>query len=327
MKISIIHNDNEMCERLKHFLCLNNSNIEIAVFNDFVFLNDYLSKNECDLVLCDYRVDFDVLFDPSKVIYLCDNKIETYNNRPVIYYFQSVEKLMKDINDKFKVSKLDKSLDKANKVIGFIGINGNVGNSSLAISTTRYLARSNKVAYLSFSPFQKQYFKNESNNTLSEAIMAIKSNIGNVALRVLSYLETVDNVSFFNLCKDPYDYVNTESKDIATLIQIIVDSKKFDYVIIDNTLQFDDKTKKVIEVSDVLIYVDRMNNFDKAINIMKLWVGEEILSKKKPVSIINNPGNEYAKNCDFVIGNLQGSYEDVILHMENNYCKEIGDRL
>lgn len=329
IKILLLTNDLTLAKRMKHFLSKQYHNFEIGIFSELSYLEEYIKQNSYNILLSDKNLELPENLINNKLLYISDEKIEEIDGIKTIFIYDKVsnigEKILDQLASQNIVVKLNNKEKLNTKTVTFVGLNGNVGNTSISVATAKYLSKSGNVMYLNFSPTQDNVFAGSGESSFSVALKAVKSGLGNVEVKVNNAVQNDGNIYYYGVSEDHYDYVSANANDIKEIIQMLKNSGRFQYIVIDHKIEFSDFSKTIFENSDIIFMVDNKNNYTKINQIIRHWLKDNIpYALVNSKLILNAPRQEYSKNCDLLIERLDMSEKDVINYIELNKIKNIG---
>lgn len=317
IKLSLLHHNKLVLQRLKDKLYHKDMELEISIFTD---KNAFLQRNIDDIAVVDYEY-YEEFQNEKKILFLASSLLAQEN---VISYTSTVTELYQKILTKYseislKVEKIEKM--EGCQIINVVGVRGNVGATTISKALITYLSNSHKVLYLSFNPLQESIYP-KGELTFSNVIMALKSSYGDLYTKVKAALNTTNNISYFNICEDSYDYVTLSNSEIDTLLVLLKERFDFDYIIVDSHLDF---KYQLLNHGYLNLFVDIKNSRDQVWQLISHWYKDEKTSSLRNAKfILNQTKLELAKNCDVVIENYAHLSE---LLIESTIMTQLQDKL
>ncbi len=317
IKLSLLHQNKLILKRLKEKLYQKDNELEISIFTT---KDSFLARHSDDLAIVDYEY-YEEFKEENNILFLASSLLAQEN---VIAYTSTVNDIYQNILNRYasislKVEKIEKT--EGCQIINVVGVRGNVGTTTISKALVSYLSNKHKVLYLSFNPLQESIYPS-GELTFSNVIMALKSSYGDLYTKVKAVLNTTNNISYFNVCQDSFDYVTLNNNELDTLLTLLKEKFDFEYIVVDSYLDF---KYQLLNHGYLNLFVDVKNSRDKVWELISHWYKDEKTSSLRNAKfILNQTSVELAKNCDVVIENYTHLPENLI---ESNIIVQLQDKL
>lgn len=272
----------------------------LAIYTNLTTFKQAISNRKFDVLLTDeLEIEF-AKGNFSEVIYLSelaqneDKKI--YKYRPIdnilsfaiAQYFESNQAMDNVINE-----------DTGEKIVTFYSGAGNEGKTTLALCLAKALTQFNKkVIYLNleYRHTMNLYFKDEKQSSI-ELFYYLKNNLEKLTSKIESlktkHFDTGIDYIYFPI--SPEEIRTLTKENIDELIQSIKRTNQYDYIIVDVDTTIDEKTERLLQISDQLFWV--LDHTEKSFYLSKYlldhkldWLNEShdvnlnfVLNKNKDV--------------------------------------------
>lgn len=263
---------------------LSGKKFDVLLFSASVF-SDELPLNKVSLAILFLDDDYDVPFGCSGYV-----KIDKY---------QRVSSIYRGILENFaKVSgRTENGYDTSGvEAVAFYSPVGGAGKTILSLALASKLAMQGKrVFYINFEETASEgfYLPQNGQKGLSELLSCIGEDI-NFTMKIQGMLQSHGNNLFYLSHFDsPNDIYDIELDELQEILEIIKGTGLFDCIIIDMSSSLDEKNKKIFELSDKIIVVERANrvsmeklksfygqtyiineNLSKIVRVMNFDIGE-----------------------------------------------------
>lgn len=128
------------------------------------------------------------------------------------------------------------------------------------------------VLYLDLEKFSSSdlFFHGEGIMTFSDVIYGLKGRNTNIQLKLESVVKRdITGVYYYSGCKNALDIEELNPDDLQRLIQSIQAMNKYNYLIIDNALTFDEKCQMILSYSNFIdIVSDGMEYSNNITNLV-----------------------------------------------------------
>ncbi|MBB6716654.1 AAA family ATPase [Clostridium gasigenes] len=251
IKLIVIDNDLYYLNNLTNYITTEYKEmISVVSFSNKEFLLEYVDGGEItDIVLAsqEFYDEISEKYTLGKLILLSNNNIEN-GNVENIYKYQSADKSCKEIIDIYnRKNSVKNKANNESEVITFYSPIGGAGTTTLAIATAlKFAQNGNHVLYLNFEKIQSNGIfmpQNYSKYNFSDLIMSIKEGDNEFNEILLEGTIKYDefNLYYFNPIDSVLDVEDVSLEDIKDLVNNIVNSNKFNYIIIDLPSVLDSK--------------------------------------------------------------------------------------
>ena len=305
-KVLIIADDDELfVENLEEYIVRNHStDFEVRTFTDMFYLEKFFSEpKKVDILLLSPKFKFESMNDQyiNNIVFISDD--ENLNSEyQSIFRFGEITKIYNKLkslvySNEHEYETDNLIIDKA-KVVTIYSPIGGVGKTSIAVASAIELASQGyKTLYLNLENMQstKAYFDIKSNSrNLSDIISYLNAGTNKLS----SYIQTCinsdlsTNTYYINPADNIFDLEQMSSDDIKYLIQVLVDMKQFNYIVIDTSSTYNAFKKSIIDISNKIILPIEQSNIsrEKVLSFLN-YIDDEELYKFIPV--INKYKEEY----------------------------------
>lgn len=310
MKLKLVVADSDK-EYLEHFSKCVQSNyfddIELATFSGQDTLDEYLDREECNVLLYDrgfetkefHGVKFQLSAEPG---------LDEKDGVPVICKYQKLEKIYKkalgayaETKESYRLSAL-KEKD-GTKVVSFLSASGGAGKTVCAITYARLQALKNKrVLYLSSETLSTlgAYFPDQGDVNMSQIFFAVKRSKGNIPMKIQSALHVDQQGVYYFLPGDnPMEMLEITEEDWKELLIQLISMKLFDLIVIDIENPLQPAMGGILTMSDVLMTVtvgydqeiERCRKLFKTMRVVEKQLGENWMEKM--YCLINRRNGRY----------------------------------
>lgn len=239
--------------------------LEIYSFSDKDIAVRSLETKKIDVFIANQKFDIkdDEIPEKCSFAYLTsENGIEEIRGVASICKFQKVDLIYKQILNLYSNSASNIVLRKKNiksNIIFFTSFSGGTGTTSIAVATSKCLARKGeKVIYVNLEKNGDPdiFFNGEGQFTLGDVIYALKSKKQNLTIKIESSLKkSVEGVEYLAAPKIALDFLELQISEIKTLLNEILTSFDYDYIIVDCRSEYDELSKMVWNMADKVIVV------------------------------------------------------------------------
>ena len=224
------------CAQINYF-----EQMELSTFTVQDKLEDYLQKQECDVLL--YTQEFKISeYRGVRFILSEEKEPGEIDGTALLCKYQKMERIYKLLLNAYAESKESYKLHLQNqktgtRIVTFISAAGGAGKSLCAAGFSYIQAVSGKrVLYLSTETFPttEEFFSAEGEITLSQVFFAIKRSKGNVPMKIESALQWDRcGVSFFRPGDNPLEVLEITSQDWEELLVQLIAMNRFDVIVVD----------------------------------------------------------------------------------------------
>lgn len=222
------------------------------------------------------------------VLKLVEENIDTTNESKLIHKFKDINYINDKIINLYKENNVEElvkinSNNAQTKIISVYSPIGGSGKSTLAAGISMLLAEQEKeVFYLNLEDIQSTelYFQSEEATSLSDVIFEIKDRSDNYVQKLVAGVSIDGNtkVSFLNPTENILDIEDMNEEDIKWLLEGIVNTKKYHYIIVDMSSKYNsiyslvlNYSKNVVtpilnsEISNIKLekFISDVNDLDK----------------------------------------------------------------
>ncbi len=270
IKLAILESDTNYLRRVVPMMTSRFAQeLEIYSFTDCDAAMDCLEEKKIDVLLAGsgLKIDFNLIPSRCGFAYLVESlDINMLNGRKAICKFQKGELIYKQVLSIYSehapnISGGPSNENGAMKTIAFCSPCGGVGTSTAAAACAISLSnRGHRVLYLNAEIYGNAdlFFSCDGQFDFSDVIYAVKSNKTNRAMKLQSTLkQDPTGVHFYSSVRIPFDMMEMQAQDYATLQTELKNLGCFDYVVMDvefpktqTAFRFFDMCNSVVVVSD-----------------------------------------------------------------------------
>ena len=302
IRLAIASEDSDYLQRLSNKL-QDFDDLQLSLFENEERLKEALTTKRYDILLFAPGI-YDGKCPGEKVsikilLYDEDDDIsESMEGLKKIRRYQRISYIYKEILEAYSV--LGKPVSggfgkSVTKLLSFYSPVGGSGKTTVALAAATRMARGGRTVFyvnLEDVPSDEFYLPNAFERGLTDLIQGLDSNM-NVEAKLRGLMQCKNERLFYTKHFDsPNDLRELSADETSKLISSIVSSALFDYVIVDMSTRYDDKTSKIFEISDEIIIVER---------------GDEISEKKmasfySQLFIISEHGHKMKRVVNFNTG-------------------------
>lgn len=241
--------------------------VEIYSFSDLEIAMEKLSSARVDVFLADETFSIDVSRVPGRCsfAYLVEtSSIDRIRGQKAFAKYQKIGLFHKQLlnlcaeNPMADVSFRTNTGEQA-QVLLFLPVSGGAGGSSMAAALAMYGAkRGKKVLYLNLEQFGSAdaFFQGEGQADFGEAIYAVKSGKGNLAMKLKSIVrQDLSGVEFFSSPRDAMNLTELDGRDIVGLLQELGSDGTYDAIVLDMDFIFGERLFEVMEAVQNIVFV------------------------------------------------------------------------
>ena len=277
MKLLILDKDTDYLERFKHYMSKKYTHLQISVCDNIETAKLLIHEETFDIFL--FSVDFDnvkleeLSIDVSNIsfAYISETN-EIINGRDTIFKYLCISELYTAICELYeknkkrviKSNKTEKTSDKQTEIITFLPIHGGAGSSTMAAACAISFATENEVLYINLEqrPSDTVFFSGENKKGLTDIISFLKTKYTDDSLIKLlksviqkDQKQQVAKVSFIKGYTNIMDCLSTSEQNLEMMLNAIKNNTDFKYIIIDSDFIVSSVLKKLIFMSDKLVFV------------------------------------------------------------------------
>jgi hypothetical protein len=211
------------------------------VFTNLESLKEYLKEGTIQILLLGEEVKEDIFQEKAK--YICLLSEGSFLNEelqsdtslyPVIYKFQSAEKILEELFSYFPLDRLQgkpQSLNQEKELVGVFSRDTGISLQGFALSLAQEYSKSKKTLYITLSEIQvlEELMSGENKSGLSEVIYYLKQNPSNLLQKlngVIKHMNTLDILPGAAFGPDVYEL---SGEDILLLLDTL---NRADYEVI-----------------------------------------------------------------------------------------------
>ncbi len=295
-----------------------NSSLIISAYSDAELLKKDIDNQKIDVLLFDPSV-YSCEYESSKqiiAVLLFDDSIDIppqFIKYPKVNKYQRVSKTLKTILDLFSdfVGNKGNVLGNTNaKVISVFSPSGGAGCTTISLAIAERLASSGmKAFFISFEEFASEgfYLPQGGEYSTSDILALLGENV-DTKLKLQAYtLKKTDNLYYTKHFSTPNDLYVMSKGEAKELINLIVSSGLFDYVVVDVGSTVSVRTQEIFDSSESIFIVEKSDE----ISASKL---QGFFSQ---LQIIGNNLNKMRRVINFSIGKPSRITSPVIMDVIN----------
>lgn len=306
IKLAILENDSSYLNRITSvFMSKYSDKLEIYSFTDkdvaIKSIND--TKINVFLVSDKFEVNSNIIPESCGLAYLVEsNDIEMLHNQKAIFKYQKADLIYKQILSLYSENISDDAKlrfnDSDTKFIAFVSASGGVGNTTIAVSYSKFLARRGKSVLfldLSLTGYCDKFFNGEGQFDFSDLIYSLKSRKSNVGLKIASIIKNDETgLNYISSAKSPLHMNELYKEDIEKLLNEINILGEYEYVIIDLELNFEEKNVYVLDRCDRIVFVSDGSEISNS-KFERMYSALKIIEDNRNVNILDKSGIIYNK--------------------------------
>lgn len=328
IRIAILETDNLYSERL--ITCFGKyytDKLEVYIYSQYEKLAEAVETIHFDVLLASeqFALYLEHLPEHIELLYLVEqNDIEKLGDAAAVGKYQKPEILYRQILNIYS-SKTDKKFSKKNindkecRLYLVTSPGGGAGNSTIAVSLSRFLAgQGKKVLYISLEQNGAQdiFFDSEGQQGFSDIIYLLKSKKNNIALRAESIVQRdTSGVYYFRQCRSILDMEELNKEDMQNLVREICMLGDYEYVVVDMNMRFTEGHLYIAEGADTIITVcdgsktgiSKLKQFVEAVKITDSQRGGNLTARLNLIynKFSSRTGELYENKQIPVLGGIQ----------------------
>lgn len=304
IKTVIVDEDRRYLKRLIDYFSLDyGDRIALSVFSEQEKAMEYLKEHDVNIFLISEKIEFDVNKLPESVsvgILVENPSISSINDVPALCKYQKVEDIYKQIVERYSENVKDDISISVNensscKQIAFVSCGNAAGATTLSIAFSAFLvSKGHSVCYLNLEKFNSQdaYFKTEKAGGFSDLLYTVKSNKGNLVLKMESLLRTdISGIRYIDSPAHPMDLWECTAENIAVILKTIRDVSKCEYLVVDMDLTSKSYFMEVLKASNCILLPNdgstsgnaKLTGFLQLINVMEEQVNYPLHTKMRVI--------------------------------------------
>lgn len=275
MKVLLLDRNNDYSGRFKHYIEKRYFDIQVQICDEVDALKNLTSSDKYDVILFDSEFDnveqdvFDSCVGNAAFAYISSTQ-EIVDNKSTIYKYLSVTNLHSQIcsvyeKKKNRVIRKEVNLDDASvEVITFLPANGGAGSSTMAAACAISLAKDSPVLYINLEqrPSDSSFFSGESKKGISDLVSVLRTKYTDAGL-YQTVRDVIQQDQSWNYSKVSYikgygnilDNMSMTGQYLEILLETLKSKFEFRYIVIDADFIVSKLTKKLISLSDKLVFV------------------------------------------------------------------------
>lgn len=302
IKLAILESDGVYLDRMVSvFNVKYGDKLEIYSFTDRNAALEALKTTKIDVFLADesFEAKGGELPSDCGFGYLVEEEeIESFKGETAICKFQKAEVIYRRILGIFSENAAVAGLrpEDGGRVLAFLSVGGGVGGSSAAAACAMRFAQKGKSAlYLNLERFGSAdvFFSAEGSSSLGDVIYAVKSQKGNLEIRLESSVKRDGSgVFFFSPPKLALDTAELNAQEVRRIICTLKRSGTYDYIIADFDFSMEREQLAVLEECDSIIFVAdgaQMSN----VKMERMLESLEVLEQQEGVKLLMRSGILY----------------------------------
>lgn len=290
----------------------------LTFFSNRENLNSYIKQGEnIDIVLISPEIyDENLRIDKqATLIFLEDDQIESRDDKvKTVYRYQRLNQLVSNVLSIYYEENITANQllarSKETKVISVYSPVGGTGKTTIATNLSKQLALTGaKVFYLNLETFNstRLYFTSEEDDPTLQIFYYVKTSTTQLSSKIeaLKKYDPYSMVDYFDLEVSADEMLEITGKEVKKLINGIVDTGSYDYVIVDLDSSLHERNKSILIECDQIIWP--LNNdaqsFFKSNAFLEeeeKLIGKENVIKDKMLVIVN----QYEGSLNDSLGDL-----------------------
>lgn len=265
IKLLILDDDDEYSFNLSNYLTHNYSETLLVNYCSNAYkIEEWIKKIDPDIVLiceiyynqvCDY-------FNKNLIILTTGTNSTGLTNVPSIYKYKDANQIAGDIINSFTKAGniITQTKEKSTKIVAVYSASGNVGKTSVALGISTICSYSGlSVFYLNFEQFQSTdiFFSSNIEYSISDIIYYAKDRDKNLISKIttMSCKDTSTDIHYFKDANNAFEINELFPQDIQFIVDTMKECGQYDLIIIDMDSQLNEKTIKLFEIADEILYV------------------------------------------------------------------------
>lgn len=210
--------------------------VEVQIFTSPEALKEGLQNQKMQLLVItkDFEEVLEDMEEVPKYILLSESrKTLPEKNVPVIFKYQSVRKIIKEImntmlNDMPAQMQMIVKRELKGKIIGVFSPSPHISSTKYAFAVAKELAKRHRVLYITLEPFSQGGME----DGLSELLYYTRENGCNLLLKIQSIVNIKDNVDCILPVSNYKDLLEIQTEDIKKWIEGMCHPEGYDYVVV-----------------------------------------------------------------------------------------------
>lgn len=228
-----------------------------------------------------------------------DAKIESFKGAAAICKFQKAEVIYRQILGIFSENaaagvRLDNGGN--GSIMAFLSAGGGVGRSSAAAACAmRFAKKGRKALYLNLERFGSAdiFFHAEGNGNLGDVIYAVKSQKGNLEIKLESSVKCDGSgVFFFSPAKLALDMEELSADEICRIIGALKKSGAYDHIILDFDFSLEKNLLTVLEECSRIVFVTDGSQVSN-VKLERMLRSLEVLEQQEDMKLLMKCGILY----------------------------------
>lgn len=267
IKLAILEEDVNYLERITAVINTKYyEKLEIYSYTKLENAIDGLETKKIDVFIANEKFEIDTETLPQRccfAYFVESTGVESYKDEIAISKFQKIELIYKQIlniySERATMFSGKKNSNSNVKMIYVTSFSGGVGKSSVAAACAiKFASENKKVLYLNLEKMgdSSKYFSGEGQFTFSDIIYALKSKKSNLMLKIESSVrKSSEGVDYFAAPQVSLDMLELKHEEVECLVDEILSTSKYEYVVVDADGVFDDFSKMLWSKADVVVIV------------------------------------------------------------------------
>lgn len=268
IKLAILESDyNYLNKIIAVFNSVFYDKLEVISFTDLDTALEVLASSRIDVFIAseDFVIDVEKLPARCGFAYFTESKgVDSLYDQRTICKFQKVELIYKEILSLFseksgEVIGYKKDGFSSTSILTFVSSGGGCGSSTAAAACATNLSKKEKkVLYLNLEQFgcANLFFTAEGQYDMGDVLYAIKSKKSNLILKLEGTVkQDISGVYFYESFKLPLDVMEIKEEDINKLLDELIISGFYDYIVVDMNLILNPISLLVLKRSNRIVFV------------------------------------------------------------------------
>lgn len=302
----ILDKDSMFLNQLSRYILDKSDKFSVSSFSDINKFNEYAEEARIDLLLFseDFLGRIGVNLRFTKIL-MAEGYVRESEDYYTISKYQKAESFIKNVLMIYAQdtgnSGVVMSTDKNSYLIGIYSPIGGSGKTTIALSLAKTLSGTGaKVLYLNFEKISSVtgFFRDNTERSFSEIIMALKSMRDNLKLKIMSNVSfhNISRIYFINPPESAIEFSELSIEETVKIIDGACETGEYDYIIVDFSSDFDKRMLSVLEICRKVIVPVSEGDLEEAkirlfINELKI-LGYEDNILRKTALVLNRVKNE-----------------------------------
>lgn len=274
IRLAIASDDSDYLQRLSYKL-QDFEELQLSLFEDTEKLKEALTSKRFDILLFTPSIYPGECVGEKVSIKLMlydedDDVTERQEGIRRVRRYQRISYIYNELLEAYSIlgKPISGGLGKSvTKLISFYSPVGGSGKTTLALAAATRIAREGRSVFyvnLEDMPSDEFYLPNAYERGMTDLIHGLGNNM-NAEAKLRGLMQCKNERLYYTKHFDsPNDLKELSAEETSQLLNSITSSALFDYVIVDMSTRYDDKTSKIFEISDEIVVVERGDEISEA---------------------------------------------------------------